>query len=242
MGEKCSFQLLSNYQKLWQLCMLNVSIQTYPAVICAVLTSTGYMCSPLRVMSSENTASCALSILWLHGDAVQTLFRGLICCWCGRIDEPSLFSSNTCHHAFPVHRERSVKTCFSCILADRIYFLQQRKMCFDHHPPTKCCFLMIVWTTAPALAPRFWHVFVSVRSPSFPLIQDTVLKGKLSVPELRVTRLMNRSISCTMKNPKGELFSYPPNSQVRIIHFGLNYIFSFFHPLALIFTFFGAWL
>ncbi|KAI3377705.1 hypothetical protein L3Q82_008859 [Scortum barcoo] len=52
------------------------------------------------------------------------------------------------------------------------------------------------------------------KSPSFPLIQDTVLKGKLSVPELRVTRLMNRSISCTMKNPKGELFSYPPNSQV----------------------------
>ncbi|KAF1393112.1 hypothetical protein PFLUV_G00035080 [Perca fluviatilis] len=52
------------------------------------------------------------------------------------------------------------------------------------------------------------------KSPSFPLIQDTVLKGKLSVPELRVTRLMNRSISCTMKNPKGELFSYPPNSQI----------------------------
>ncbi|XP_029978780.1 protein mono-ADP-ribosyltransferase PARP6 isoform X3 [Sphaeramia orbicularis] len=51
------------------------------------------------------------------------------------------------------------------------------------------------------------------KSPSFPLIQDTVLKGKLSVPELRMTRLMNRSISCTMKNPKGELFSYPPNSQ-----------------------------
>uniref|UniRef100_A0A1A7W631 Poly [ADP-ribose] polymerase n=1 Tax=Iconisemion striatum TaxID=60296 RepID=A0A1A7W631_9TELE len=51
------------------------------------------------------------------------------------------------------------------------------------------------------------------KSPSFPLIQDTVLKGKLGVPELRVTRLMNRSISCTMKNPKGELFSYPPNSQ-----------------------------
>ncbi|XP_058485715.1 protein mono-ADP-ribosyltransferase PARP6 isoform X4 [Solea solea] len=51
------------------------------------------------------------------------------------------------------------------------------------------------------------------KSPSFPLIQDTVIKGKLSVPELRVTRLMNRSISCTMKNPKGELFSYPPNSQ-----------------------------
>lgn len=61
------------------------------------------------------------------------------------------------------------------------------------------------------------HLFlylVVARSPSFPLIQDTVIKGKLSVPELRVTRLMNRSISCTMKNPKGELFSYPPNSQV----------------------------
>lgn len=51
------------------------------------------------------------------------------------------------------------------------------------------------------------------KSPSFPLIQDTVLKGKLTVPELRMTRLMNRSISCTMKNPKGELFSYPPNTQ-----------------------------
>ncbi|XP_041074595.1 protein mono-ADP-ribosyltransferase PARP6-like isoform X7 [Polyodon spathula] len=51
------------------------------------------------------------------------------------------------------------------------------------------------------------------KSPSFPLLQDSVLKGKLSVPELRVTRLMNRSISCTIKNPKGELFSYPPSSQ-----------------------------
>ncbi|CAB1339476.1 unnamed protein product [Coregonus sp. 'balchen'] len=32
-------------------------------------------------------------------------------------------------------------------------------------------------------------------------------------PIPKVTRLMNRSISCTMKNPKGELFSYPSNSQ-----------------------------
>uniref|UniRef100_A0A3B4BBH3 Uncharacterized protein n=1 Tax=Periophthalmus magnuspinnatus TaxID=409849 RepID=A0A3B4BBH3_9GOBI len=58
------------------------------------------------------------------------------------------------------------------------------------------------------------------KSPSFPLIQDTVLKGKLSVPELRMTR---RSISFTMKNPKGELFSYPPNTQVSLIslHFSL---------------------
>uniref|UniRef100_A0A4W6EIC4 Poly [ADP-ribose] polymerase n=1 Tax=Lates calcarifer TaxID=8187 RepID=A0A4W6EIC4_LATCA len=61
------------------------------------------------------------------------------------------------------------------------------------------------------------------KSPSFPLIQDTVLKGKLSVPELRVTRLMNRSISCTMKNPKGELFSYPPNSQVSDMITGNTY-------------------
>ncbi|KAJ8247934.1 hypothetical protein GJAV_G00252260 [Gymnothorax javanicus] len=51
------------------------------------------------------------------------------------------------------------------------------------------------------------------KSPSFPLIQDPGLKGKLAVPELRVTRLMNRSVSCTVKNPKGELFSYPPSSQ-----------------------------
>uniref|UniRef100_A0AAY4B3V8 Poly [ADP-ribose] polymerase n=1 Tax=Denticeps clupeoides TaxID=299321 RepID=A0AAY4B3V8_9TELE len=53
-------------------------------------------------------------------------------------------------------------------------------------------------------------------STASPHTTDTVLKGKLNVPELRVTRLMNRSISCTMKNPKGELFSYPPNSQVRL--------------------------
>uniref|UniRef100_A0A7N6BQD6 Poly [ADP-ribose] polymerase n=1 Tax=Anabas testudineus TaxID=64144 RepID=A0A7N6BQD6_ANATE len=64
-----------------------------------------------------------------------------------------------------------------------------------------------------------FYLLLFARSPSFPLIQDTVLKGKLSVPELRVTRLMNRSISCTMKNPKGELFSYPPNSQVSIMKY-----------------------
>uniref|UniRef100_A0A8D2GUP0 Poly [ADP-ribose] polymerase n=1 Tax=Urocitellus parryii TaxID=9999 RepID=A0A8D2GUP0_UROPR len=32
--------------------------------------------------------------------------------------------------------------------------------------------------------------------------------------ELRVGRLMNRSISCTMKNPKVEVFGYPPSPQV----------------------------
>ncbi|KAF6131018.1 hypothetical protein HJG60_007927 [Phyllostomus discolor] len=52
------------------------------------------------------------------------------------------------------------------------------------------------------------------KSPSFPIIQDSMLKGKLAVPELRVGRLMNRSISCTMKNPKVEVFGYPPSPQV----------------------------
>ncbi|XP_028922353.1 protein mono-ADP-ribosyltransferase PARP6 isoform X2 [Ornithorhynchus anatinus] len=52
------------------------------------------------------------------------------------------------------------------------------------------------------------------KSPSFPVIQDSMLKGKLGVPELRVNRLMNRSISCTMKNPKVEMFGYPPSTQV----------------------------
>ncbi|XP_039195422.1 protein mono-ADP-ribosyltransferase PARP6 isoform X7 [Crotalus tigris] len=52
------------------------------------------------------------------------------------------------------------------------------------------------------------------KSPSFPVIQDSMLKGKLGVPELRVNRLMNRSISCTMKNSKVEVFGYPPSTQV----------------------------
>ncbi|XP_043933448.1 protein mono-ADP-ribosyltransferase PARP6 isoform X3 [Protopterus annectens] len=52
------------------------------------------------------------------------------------------------------------------------------------------------------------------RSPSFPIIQDSVLKGKLGVPDLRMNRIMNRSVSCTMKNPKAEIFGYPPSSQV----------------------------
>lgn len=111
-----------------------------------------------------------------------------------------------------------MKTDFRYILADNIYFLQhccKCKMCFDHNPPTKCCFDDCLDNSACSNSSYLMCVFVFVRSPSFPLIQDTVLKGKLSVPELRVTRLMNRSISCTMKNPKGELFSYPPNSQVR---------------------------
>ncbi|XP_051053596.1 protein mono-ADP-ribosyltransferase PARP6 isoform X1 [Phodopus roborovskii] len=62
------------------------------------------------------------------------------------------------------------------------------------------------------------------KSPSFPVIQDSMLKGKLGVPELRVGRLMNRSISCTMKNPKVEVFGYPPSPQAGLLcpqHVGL---------------------
>jgi len=50
------------------------------------------------------------------------------------------------------------------------------------------------------------------RSPSFPVIQDSALKGKLGIPEARGSRLMNRSVSCTVKNPKVEVFGYPPPS------------------------------
>ncbi|NXP49013.1 PARP6 polymerase, partial [Heliornis fulica] len=50
------------------------------------------------------------------------------------------------------------------------------------------------------------------KSPSFPVIQDSVLKGKLGIPEARVNRLMNRSVSCTVKTPKVEVFGYPPAS------------------------------
>nr|XP_047937428.1 protein mono-ADP-ribosyltransferase PARP6 isoform X2 [Anser cygnoides] len=52
------------------------------------------------------------------------------------------------------------------------------------------------------------------KSPSFPVIPDSVLKGKLGAPEVRVNRLMNRSVSCTVKNPKGEVFGYAPSTQV----------------------------
>lgn len=54
--------------------------------------------------------------------------------------------------------------------------------------------------------------FCARRSPSFPVIQDSVLKGKLGIPEPRVNRLMNRSVSCMVKNPKVEVFGYPPAS------------------------------
>lgn len=48
-----------------------------------------------------------------------------------------------------------------------------------------------------------------------------MLKGKLGVPDLRVNRLVNRSISCTMKNPKVEVFGYPPSTQAGVAPFNI---------------------
>lgn len=59
---------------------------------------------------------------------------------------------------------------------------------------------------------RYSGGFCACRSPSFPVIQDSVLKGKLGIPEPRVNRLINRSVSCMVKNPKVEVFGYPPAS------------------------------
>ncbi|XP_074862813.1 protein mono-ADP-ribosyltransferase PARP6 isoform X7 [Carettochelys insculpta] len=70
------------------------------------------------------------------------------------------------------------------------------------------------WPPRPALPGLHPAPLAPAWSPSFPIIQDSMLKGKLGVPELRVNRLMNRSISCTVKNPKVEVFGYPPSSQV----------------------------
>ena len=101
-----------------------------------------------------------------------------------------------------------IKLCFWKQWDNKLHFCKKKKYAISTFSLLKS---NSWWSNAHELCPTFFPS----RSPSFPLIQDTVLKGKLSVPELRVTRLMNRSISCTMKNPKGELFSYPPNSQVR---------------------------
>ncbi|XP_067091080.1 protein mono-ADP-ribosyltransferase PARP6-like [Osmerus mordax] len=43
--------------------------------------------------------------------------------------------------------------------------------------------------------------------------QEQTLKAKLLVPDLKVNRLMNRTISYTIKNPNGELFTYTPNGK-----------------------------
>lgn len=49
-----------------------------------------------------------------------------------------------------------------------------------------------------------------------------MLKGKLGIPEAHVNRLMNRSVSCTMKNPKVEVFGYaPPSTQAGVAPFNI---------------------
>lgn len=49
-----------------------------------------------------------------------------------------------------------------------------------------------------------------------------MLKGKLGVPEARANRLMNRSVSCTVKNPKVEVFGYaPPSTQAGVAPFNI---------------------
>lgn len=53
------------------------------------------------------------------------------------------------------------------------------------------------------------------RCPNVPLIQGPGEKGRTSGPEPRVSRLMSRSVSCTMKVPKGDLVTYASNGQVR---------------------------
>ncbi|XP_045061130.1 hepatocyte growth factor receptor-like [Coregonus clupeaformis] len=45
--------------------------------------------------------------------------------------------------------------------------------------------------------------------------QEQVLKVKLIGPELKVNRLMNRTMTYTIKNPRGELFTYIPNGKWR---------------------------
>ncbi|KAF4081425.1 hypothetical protein AMELA_G00161060 [Ameiurus melas] len=51
------------------------------------------------------------------------------------------------------------------------------------------------------------------KCPNVPLIQGPGEKGRTSGPEPRVSRLMSRSASCTMKMPKGDLLTYAPNGQ-----------------------------
>ncbi|KAM4746812.1 protein mono-ADP-ribosyltransferase PARP6 isoform 1-T1 [Rhinophrynus dorsalis] len=62
------------------------------------------------------------------------------------------------------------------------------------------------------------------KSPSFPGVQDSVvrsgltgsdLRSGLAGSDLRAPRLMNRSVSCTLRNPKSELYgSHNPTTQV----------------------------
>ncbi|KAM4618218.1 protein mono-ADP-ribosyltransferase PARP6-like [Polymixia lowei] len=44
-------------------------------------------------------------------------------------------------------------------------------------------------------------------------LHESTVKGRTIVPELKINRLMNRTTSYTIKNPKGELFTYTPNGK-----------------------------
>ncbi|XP_071752710.1 protein mono-ADP-ribosyltransferase PARP6-like [Centroberyx gerrardi] len=44
-------------------------------------------------------------------------------------------------------------------------------------------------------------------------LQEPTVRGRVLLPELKLNRLMNRTTSYTIKNPKGELFTYTPNGK-----------------------------
>ncbi|XP_071370267.1 protein mono-ADP-ribosyltransferase PARP6-like, partial [Centroberyx affinis] len=44
-------------------------------------------------------------------------------------------------------------------------------------------------------------------------LQEPAVRGRVILPELKLNRLMNRTTSYTIKNPKGELFTYTPNGK-----------------------------
>uniref|UniRef100_A0A8C5QQE2 Poly [ADP-ribose] polymerase n=1 Tax=Leptobrachium leishanense TaxID=445787 RepID=A0A8C5QQE2_9ANUR len=62
------------------------------------------------------------------------------------------------------------------------------------------------------------------KSPSFPGVQDSTVRSSLTGPDLRsglagadlrAPRLMNRSVSCTLRNPKSDIYgSHNPTTQV----------------------------
>lgn len=77
------------------------------------------------------------------------------------------------------------------------------------------------WFKESGRIKNFWvslSIFSPIlKSPSLPIIQYSMLKGKLAVPELKVRCFMNHSITCTMKNPKVEVFGYPYSPKTLVI-------------------------
>uniref|UniRef100_A0A8C5QTA4 Poly [ADP-ribose] polymerase n=1 Tax=Leptobrachium leishanense TaxID=445787 RepID=A0A8C5QTA4_9ANUR len=67
------------------------------------------------------------------------------------------------------------------------------------------------------------------KSPSFPGVQDSTVRSSLTGPDLRsglagadlrAPRLMNRSVSCTLRNPKSDIYgSHNPTTQVIIMKY-----------------------